>query len=69
MSQHPHIFDAASLIQTRAKFIHEARSLAPGNERDQKRQIARSLKRLSDVQSQVLESTTPRVRIFSIIKQ
>jgi hypothetical protein len=35
-----------TLIQARVEFVQEARELPPGSERDQKRQIARSLKRM-----------------------
>jgi hypothetical protein len=46
MSRHPHLFDVGQLIQARLGFVREARGLPPGTERNQKRQIARSLKRL-----------------------
>jgi hypothetical protein len=73
-SERPHVrglpyFDADSLLHPRAEFIHEARSLVPGVERNQKRQIARSLKRLADIQDQALRDSTPRLPIFSIVEQ
>lgn len=43
----PRLFDIDSLIQARLELIRKARALAPGADRNQKRQIARSLKRLS----------------------
>jgi hypothetical protein len=46
MSRHPHLFDIGQLIQARLEFVREARGLPPGTERNQKRQIARALKRL-----------------------
>lgn len=49
MSQDP-IFDIDSLIQARADLLREARALPPGGERNQKRQIAGSLKRLLQAQ-------------------
>jgi hypothetical protein len=48
---HPELFDIDSLIEARVKFVREARALPPGSERNQKRQIARSLKRLIGSQS------------------
>jgi hypothetical protein len=46
MSRHPHLFDIGQLIQARFEFLREARALPLGTERNQKRQIACSLKRL-----------------------
>jgi hypothetical protein len=46
MSRHPHLFDIGQLIQARLEFVLEARGLPRGTERNQKRQIARSLKKL-----------------------
>jgi hypothetical protein len=46
MLLHQHLFDIGQLIQARRGFVREARRLPPGTERNQKRQIARSLKRL-----------------------
>jgi hypothetical protein len=40
------LFDIGQLIQARLECVREARGLPPGTERNQKRQIARSLKRL-----------------------
>ena len=52
MARHPHLFDIDSLIEARVDFIQEARALPPGGQRNQKRQIARSLKRLIEGQSE-----------------
>jgi hypothetical protein len=46
MTRHPYLFNIDSLILARTEFVQEARALPPGAERNQKRQIARSLKRL-----------------------
>jgi hypothetical protein len=46
MTRQPYLFDVDSLIQARIEFVREARALPLGAERNQKRQIARSLKRL-----------------------
>jgi hypothetical protein len=51
MTRHPHLFDIDSLTGARVEFVQEARALPPGGERNQKRQIARSLKRLIESQS------------------
>jgi hypothetical protein len=50
MRRHSHLFDISQLIQARLEFVREARGLPPGTERNQKRQIARSLKRLIGLQ-------------------
>jgi hypothetical protein len=49
------LFDISQLIQarTRTEFVREARALPPGSERNQKRQIALSLKRLLVIQASV----------------
>jgi hypothetical protein len=39
------LFDIGQLIQARLECVREARGLPPGTERNQKRQIARSLKK------------------------
>ena len=57
MPQHPYIFDADSLVQDRSDCLREARALAPGSERNQKRQVARSLKRLLDAQNKMLKNS------------
>ena len=44
------LFDLGQLIQARLEFVQLARELPPGTERNQKRQIARSLKRLIENQ-------------------
>jgi hypothetical protein len=46
MTRQPYLFDVDSLIRARIEFVREARALPLGVERNQKRQIARSLKRL-----------------------
>jgi hypothetical protein len=53
MTRHPHLFDIDSLIRARIEFVQEARALSRGGERNQKRQIARSLKRLIEAQRPV----------------
>jgi hypothetical protein len=50
MAQHPHLFDIDSLTEARVEFVQEARALPPGGERNQKLQIARSLKRPIEAQ-------------------
>ena len=50
VAQHPHIFDVYQLMCARLEFLREARALPPGGDRNQKRQVARSLKRLTDSQ-------------------
>jgi hypothetical protein len=55
--RHPHLFDIDHLIQARLELVREARALPHGSERNQKRQIARSLKRLTD--SQMLARDQP----------
>jgi hypothetical protein len=52
MPQKPPLFDISQLILARLEFVREARALPPGSERNQKRQIARSLKRLIGSQAQ-----------------
>jgi hypothetical protein len=51
MTQDPNIFDMDSLIDVRLELVREARAMRPGPERNQKRQVARSLKRLIDNQA------------------
>lgn len=52
MTRHQHLFDIGNLIQARLEFVQEARALPLGTERNQKRQIARSLKKLVENQTQ-----------------
>jgi hypothetical protein len=52
MTRNPPLFSIASLIQARVELVHEARALPRGAERNQKRQIARSLKGLTEAQSE-----------------
>jgi hypothetical protein len=47
-----HFFELGQLIHARLEFVQKARALPPGTERNQKRQIAQSLKRLIENQSQ-----------------
>jgi hypothetical protein len=42
MTPDPKLFDIDSLIDVRLELIREARTLRPGPERNQKRQVARS---------------------------
>jgi hypothetical protein len=51
MSRHLHLFDIGELIKARLECVREARGLPAGTERNQKRQIARSLKRLISLQA------------------
>jgi hypothetical protein len=44
--RNPHLFDIGDLMLIRLEFVREAHALPPGTERNQKRQIGRSLKRL-----------------------
>jgi hypothetical protein len=65
MTRHPLLFDTDSLILARIEFVQEARALSRGGERDQKRQIARSLKRLIESQrpARLLDSVTESVAL------
>jgi hypothetical protein len=60
MTQNPYLFDIDSLIQARLEFIREARAHPPGAERNQKRQVARSLKRLVERQMKT-QNYSPRL--------
>jgi uncharacterized protein (UPF0305 family) len=60
MARHPEFFDIRGLIQVRVEIVREARALPPSTERNQKRQIARSLKRLIDGQIQARNDTHRR---------
>ncbi len=51
-----HLFDIDQMILARAEFIREARELPLGAERNQKRQVARSLKRLIQTQAAARDS-------------
>ena len=57
MTLHPEFFDIRGLIQVRGEIVREARALPPGPERNQKRQIARSLKSLIEGQIQARNDT------------
>lgn len=55
MTRHP--YDMKHMLQARPGFVREARALPPGAERNQKRQIARSLKRLIESQIRAWNSS------------
>jgi hypothetical protein len=50
MARHPILFDMNHLLQAQLQLVREARALRPGSERNQKRQVARALKRLIESQ-------------------
>ena len=52
MTRHTYLFDMNDLFQARLESVREARALPPGAERNQKRQIARCLKRMFESQIQ-----------------
>jgi len=60
MTRHLEFFDIRGLIPVRVEIVREARALPPGTERNQKRQIARSLKRLIESQIQVRDNPPRR---------
>lgn len=53
MTRQAQFFDIRGLVQVRLETVREARALRPGSERNQKRQIAQSLKKLIESQIQV----------------
>jgi hypothetical protein len=55
----PDLFHIGQLIEARLEFVRAARGLPPGTERNQKRQIARSLKRLISLQARDGSSPPP----------
>jgi hypothetical protein len=57
MTRAPLFFDINHLVQTRSEFVRKARALPPGSARNQKRQIARSLKRLFEIQIQAHDNS------------
>ena len=57
MTRHAQFFDIKGLVQVRLEAVREARALRPGVERNQKRQIAQSLKKL--IESQILVRDHP----------
>jgi hypothetical protein len=59
MLAHPDLFHVGQLMQARLEFVRDARGLPPGTERNQKRQIARSLKRLISLQARDSSSPSP----------
>jgi len=64
MTRHPHLFDIDDLIQARLEFVQEVRALPSGTERNQKRQVARSLKRLIQNQTQARDNS-PRLASYN----
>jgi hypothetical protein len=63
MPRHPdHLFDINELIEVRLETIHAARALPLGIERNQKRQIAQSLKKLIESQIQARDNPPRRAR-------
>jgi hypothetical protein len=66
MPGQPDLFHIGQLIQARLEFVRAARGLPPGTERNQKRQIARSLKRLISLQARNNSSPLPiRRKLFT----
>jgi hypothetical protein len=66
MPGQPDLFHIGQLIQARLEFVRAARGLPPGTERNQKRQIARSLKRLIILQARNNSSPLPiRRKLFT----
>jgi hypothetical protein len=61
MTRHSEFFDIGGLVQVRLETLQEARSLPPGTARNQKRQIAQSLKRLIEHQMQMQDNPPRRV--------
>jgi len=60
MAPDPEFFDIRGLIEVRLEAIQEARALRPGIERNQKRQIAQSLKRLIEREIQARDHPARR---------
>ena len=60
MTRHAQFFDIRGLVQVRLETVQEARALRPGVERNQKRQIAQSLKKLIESQIQVRDNPPRR---------
>ena len=59
MTRHSEFFDIGGLVQVRLETLQEARRLPPGTDRNQKRQIAQSLKKL--IQHQMgMQDNPPR---------
>jgi hypothetical protein len=57
MGPHQRLFDPSDLRRVRAEFLREARALPPGDERNEKRQIARGLRKLNHIQRDRRDST------------
>jgi hypothetical protein len=53
MTRHTYLYDMIAMLQARLESVREARALPPGTERNQKRQIAPSMKRV--IESQIQE--------------
>jgi hypothetical protein len=62
MGPHHHLFDAADVRRVRAEFLREARALPPGDERNEKRQVARGLKYLIHIQRDQPLAVLPRAK-------
>jgi hypothetical protein len=60
MTRHAQFFDIQGLVQVRLETVQEARALRPGIERNQKRQIAQSLKKLIESQIEVRDNPARR---------
>jgi hypothetical protein len=56
---HLHLFDASHLRQVRLDALRKARALPSGPERNQRRQVAQSLKSLADLQSRARDDWAP----------
>jgi hypothetical protein len=59
---HLHLFDTNHLRQIRLDSLRKARALPSGPERNQRRQVARSLKSLADLQCRARDNWGPPVR-------
>ena len=56
MTEHTYLSIKIAMFQARLESVQEARALPPGTERNQKRQIARSMKRV--IESQIQEQNS-----------
>ena len=64
MTRHAEFFDIQGLVQVRLETVREARALRPGVERNQKRQIAQSLKKLIESQIEVRDHPPRRANRY-----
>lgn len=64
MARHSEFFDIRGLIEVRLETVREARALRPGIERNQKRQIAQSLKKLIESQIRVRDNPPRRASCY-----